>query len=249
MTSVETLLIIPCYNEERRFQLASFVDFADQHPEFGLMLVDDGSRDQTRALLQRVAATRPQSCFALSLGRNQGKAEAVRQGMLAAREHKPTFAGFWDADLATPLDAAPCLLALLKQQPELRLVMGSRIKLLGRRIERRAARHYTGRGVATLISLVLRLPVYDTQCGAKIFRCDQVWERVFAKPFVSRWLFDVEILARYRQAQKEGLLPPLDKCIYEQPLASWCEVGESKLGWLDGPRVLLSLARIWWTYK
>jgi len=245
---VETLLIVPCYNEERRFQLANFVDFVDQHPECGLMLVDDGSRDQTAAVLQRLAATRPNSCFAVSLKRNQGKAEAVRQGMLAARELKPAFAGFWDADLATPLEAAPGLIALLRQRPELRLVMGSRIRMLGRRIERKFTRHYIGRGMATLISLTLRLPVYDTQCGAKIFRCDQAWEQVFAQPFVSRWLFDVEILARYQQAHRKGLLPPLKDCIYEQPLAYWCDVGDSKLRWHDGPRALLALARIWWTY-
>jgi len=245
---VETLLIIPCYNEARRFQPSNFIEFADQHPECGFILVDDGSRDQTRALLQQVAAARPNSCFALYLERNQGKAEAVRQGMLAAREHQPAFAGFWDADMATPLATAPEFIALLKQRPELRLVMGSRIQLLGRRIERSVMRHYAGRCVATLISLTLRLPVYDTQCGAKIFRCDPIWEQVFAQPFISSWLFDVEILARYEQAQHKGLLPPLENCVYEQPLAEWRDVGHSHLGWRDAPRQLWSLARIWWTY-
>jgi len=246
---LETLLIVPCYNEARRFQAADFIAFADQHPECGFILVDDGSRDQTRMLLQQAAAARPKSCFAVCLERNQGKAEAVRQGMLAAREQKPAFAGFWDADLATPLELAPEFIALLKQRPALRLVIGSRIQLLGRRIKRKTTRHYVGRVVATLISLALRLPVYDTQCGAKLFRCDQVWEQVFAQPFVSRWLFDVEVLARYKQAQQKGLLPPLEECVYEQPLAEWRDVGGSKLGWRDGPRQLLSLARIWWTYR
>ncbi|MCY3024029.1 MAG: glycosyltransferase [Planctomycetota bacterium] len=245
---LETILIVPCYNEARRFQPPLFIDFVDRHPDCGFLLVNDGSRDQTRDLLQQVAAARPKSCFALSLERNQGKAEAVRQGMLAAREHKPAFAGFWDADLATPLDTVPEFIALLKQRPELRLVMGSRVRLLGRQVERRASRHYVGRCLATIISLILGLPVYDTQCGAKLFRCDHAWEQAFAEPFISRWLFDVEILARYQQAARKALLPPLERCIYESPLQTWHEIGQSHLGLKDGPRVLLALARIWWTY-
>ena len=245
---IETLVVVPCYNEAARFAAASFISYLDQHPAHAFMLVDDGSRDRTRAVLEDVAHARPQACFVLALERNQGKAEAVRRGMLAAREHQPLFAGYWDADLATPLSLVPEFAALLRQQPNLRLIMGARVRLLGRQIKRRASRHYFGRCMATLISWMLQIPVYDTQCGAKLFRCDAAWEHAFAQPFISRWLFDVEILARYRQAVEKKLLPALNECLYELPLTAWHDVENSHLGLRDGPRVLAELARIWWTY-
>ena len=245
---IETLIVVPCYNEAARFDGARFIAYLDAHPTHGFLLVDDGSRDQTRRVLEDAARARPQSCFVLPLSCNRGKAEAVRQGMLAARERGPLFAGYWDADLATPLEVISDFVALLKQRPDVRLVLGARVRLLGRRIERHAFRHYLGRGIATLISLLLRFSVYDTQCGAKLFRCDAVWEQAFAPPFVSRWLFDVELLARYRQAVQKKLLPPLPECVYELPLTEWRDVGQSHLGLRDAPRILASLARIWWTY-
>ena len=86
---IETLMVVPCYNEAARFDAANFIVYLDQHPTHAFMLVDDGSRDRTRAVLEDVARARPQACFVLARARNQGKAEAVRRGMLAAREHRP----------------------------------------------------------------------------------------------------------------------------------------------------------------
>src|SRR5271163_3481131 len=116
--------------------------------------------------------------------------------MLAALERSDTaFIGFWDADLATPLGVIPEFIALLSDNDQLQMVIGARIRLLGRQIHRRAVRHYLGRVFTSRVSLILRLPIYDTQCGAKIFRVTPEPSRVLEDRFLSRWVFDVEILA------------------------------------------------------
>jgi hypothetical protein len=109
------------------------------------------------------------------------------------------------------------------------VLLGARVRLLGTRIERRAWRHYLGRVFATFASLALRLPVYDTQCGAKLFARSAALEAALARPFRSRWVFDVELLERMLAGA--GGAPPLSPGrIREVPLAEWRDVGGSKLG-------------------
>ena len=106
------------------------------------------------------------------------------------------------------------------------MVFGARVKLLGRCVERRAVRHYLGRIFATFVSTMLNLPIYDTQCGAKLFRVTRSSDALFRAPFLSRWIFDVEIIARYlREVGAEAAA----KRIYEFPLMCWVDVAGSKL--------------------
>jgi hypothetical protein len=167
----------------------------------------------------------------LDLPRNSGKAEAVRCGLLRALQAPGVlYAGFWDADLATPLNAVDDLLGILADNPHIEMVFGSRVKLLGRNIERRALRHYLGRVFATCASLVLMLPIYDTQCGAKLFRVNPDLTMVLQEPFCSRWIFDVEIIARFlRLYADEGAQRNLRDAIYEFPLQCWTDVPGSKV--------------------
>ena len=191
------IIVVPCYNEESRFPAARFAAFAASHPDIGFLLVNDGSTDKTLAMLERAAQGHPGQVRVIDQPRNGGKAEAVRSGILAAlAEPGCQLTGFWDADLATPLEAIPEMAAIAQARPELAMVFGARVKLLGRFVERRASRHYLGRVFATVVSTVLRLPIYDTQCGAKIFRVTPEARELFEAPFCSRWVFDVEIIAR-----------------------------------------------------
>ncbi len=241
-------IVVPCYNEELRLDLPAFRRFAADHPEIGFLFVDDGSVDGTRALLASFCAADPHGFALLALPHNVGKAEAVRRGVLAALESGAHYVGFWDADLATPLEAIPTFRAVLEARPKLEVVVGSRVRLLGRGIERRARRHYLGRVFATAASLALGVAVYDTQCGAKLFRDTPGVRSLFAEPFRSRWIFDVELFARLvrRRVLEDG--PPVREIVYELPLDCWTDVAGSRLRGGDFVRAAVELGEIWWTY-
>ena len=238
--AVQLTLVVPCYNEEQRLDLDAFRRFDAGSDRVGFLFVDDGSRDGTRRLLQS------KGFDVLALEKNGGKAEAVRRGIIEAMKRGAEVVGFWDADLATPLSELPAFLDILKERPNIEMVYGARVRLLGREISRHESRHYFGRIGATLISKTLGLAVYDTQCGAKLFRTSDTMREVFAKPFLSRWIFDVEIIARFvRLRGRDGAA----RAIYELPLRVWKDVKGSKLRSTDFLRALRDLWKIRRAYK
>jgi hypothetical protein len=193
-----------------------------------------------------MAASDPQHFRVLHLEANRGKAEAVRAGMLAELEDAPDYVGFWDADLATPLVELPRFVDVLDRQQAVQMVFGARVRLLGRDISRRPSRHYVGRIGATLISSTLGLAVYDTQCGSKLFRATPDLRDLFAQPFLSRWIFDVEIIARFVQRLGHDAAA---HAIYELPLLAWRDVHGSKVKPRDYFRGLRDLWKIHRAYN
>jgi dolichyl-phosphate beta-glucosyltransferase len=223
-TTPRLQLVVPCYNEADRLRPEAFLSLVAAAPDIGLLFVDDGSTDQTPTILADLARHGGGRIAVLTLPRNAGKSGAVQRGVQAALEHAPQFVGFWDADLSTPLTAIDELMEVVDACPGVDIVMGSRVKLLGRHIRRNELRHYCGRLFATAASLAVRLGAYDTQCGAKIFRVNEAVRRAFTAPFRSRWVFDLEILKRYLAAGGSA------SHIYEVPLTTWTDVPGSKLG-------------------
>lgn len=84
MTASRTIVVVPCYNEEERLDAGAFESFARARPDVTFLFVDDGSRDGTHDLLQRIVQRHPGHFALLALDQNRGKAEAVRQGLLDA---------------------------------------------------------------------------------------------------------------------------------------------------------------------
>ncbi len=244
--AVHAIVVVPCYNEENRLDSDAFRGFAleGQHIEF--LFVNDGSRDGTKRVLEALHAGDPDRFSALNLDRNRGKAEAVRQGFLAAFERHPDAVAFWDADLATPLSELPPFLDVLASRPGIDMVIGARVRLLGLDISRRPSRHYFGRAGATLISSALGLAVYDTQCGAKVFRNTPAVREVFAAPFLSRWIFDVEIIARIIRLRGRD---EAARAICELPVRVWHDVEGSKIRSADFIRALRDLWKIHRAYR
>jgi dolichyl-phosphate beta-glucosyltransferase len=242
----QTIIVVPCFNEADRLRLSEFREYLSRTRDVSFLFVNDGSRDETAAVLRKFQAETGARVGVLDYPENRGKAEAVRRGMLHALTQPTRFVGFWDADLATPLSAIDEFVSLLEDRPEIQMVFGARVKLLGREIDRRVARHYLGRIFATCASLVLHLPVYDTQCGAKIFRVSNLLPRLLEEPFRSRWIFDVEIIARFARAMGDHALAT--GSIYEYPLRKWVDVAGSKVRPKDFVRAFLELAAIWLKY-
>lgn len=214
-----TTLIIPCFNEADRLPMDSVRELL-AGSDLDLILVDDGSSDGTGALLDHLAAGSADRVRALRLDRNRGKAEAVRHGLLAALDRSDAV-GYADADFATPAEELVRLASLLADS-DTDAVIGSRVAMLGATIERSPMRHYLGRVFATGASLSLGRPVYDTQCGAKLFRVTPGLRAALERPFRSRWAFDVELLGRLWTADPAAR-------IVEVPLRRWVDVGRSKV--------------------
>jgi len=247
-------IVIPCFNEEKRLDRAAFERFAAEAPEVSFVFVDDGSVDDTRRILEELADRLSDRASVVAYEKNSGKAEAVRRGINRALERQPSsldrqpnYVGFWDADLATPLGVIRDFSDLLDRNPHLQMIMGARVQLLGRHIERSPLRHYAGRVSATAISTVLGLRVYDTQCGAKLFRTDTARE-LFSEPFLTTWIFDAEVIARLIVSLSASSDRHARDVIYEYPLREWMDVRGSKIGPSDYLKAAFDLRRIYAHY-
>jgi glycosyltransferase involved in cell wall biosynthesis len=239
--SYRARIVVPCYNEALRLDVAALRDFVARAPDIAFTLVDDGSSDDTWSLISALAAELP-GVDGLRLARNAGKAEAVRRGVLHALDLQDApVVGYWDADFSTPLQTILDMAAELEAHPDLMMLMASRVQLLGRTIERHALRHYAGRFVATAAAAVLGLRVYDTQCGAKLMRASPALAACFARPFLTRWMFDVELIARVVDRQGQAAA---GSRIREYPIPSWRDVAGSKISTRAGLRALFDLVRI-----
>lgn len=224
------IIVVPCFNEANRLPASLFLGHASAENRF--LFVDDGSTDDTRRVLDDLAAATP-FCRVLALPHNVGKAEAVRLGMRRALEDGPAIVGYFDADLATPLEELAAMAAHF-EDPEVLAVTGARVQLSGTAIERQSLRHYAGRVFATAAALTLGTSFYDTQCGAKLFRAGAALRAALGEPFHSAWIFDVELLGRLLG---HGV-------ILEHPLRRWRDVGGSKVRAGTFLRAPLELARL-----
>lgn len=237
VTDYSLIVVIPCYNEEHRLPQHQVLDWAARRPDWLWILVDDGSRDGTPRILDAMQSQQA-NIRTLILPQNSGKAEAVRLALMwAEKQFSATWLSYLDADFA----ASPAELErmyAIHGASEYLFVLGCRLRRLGARVERSALRHYLGRFAATVISLLLKMPTYDTQCGAKLIHRSLV-PLVLAQPFLSRWLFDVELLARARNHFGAQAWLQL---VVEEPLLQWQERTGSKLR----PRDLIRIPHELW---
>lgn len=239
-------VIIPCYNEEHRLQHNKFLSFAKAHPEIDVWFVNDGSSDNTLQILKNIRNEAAESVYVHHLEQNSGKAEAVRSGVSAiigTGNYK--YVGFLDADLSAPLEEIIHVFQAFTEHSNIRIAAASRVKILGRIIERSTVRHYFSRIFVTFYSTILKLPNYDTQCGLKIFEIG-IAESIFKQPFVSRWMFDIELFIRTMILLGEQQYM---QQVREIPLNVWKEVHGSKLKAVDFMKAPIEIFKIKNHYK
>ena len=148
--------------------------------------------------------------------------------------------GFLDSDGAFSSDEVSELLAAVRDNrfESYDAVFSSRVKLSGRRIERKTYRHLIGRVVATAFGAIWKEIPYDTQSGFKLFRNSEFFRNAISKPLNNRWFFDIGIVVRMANSQKR--LPS----IWEAPLNSWVDVSGSKISIRESFRLAFEIPKI-----
>lgn len=242
----KTIIIVPCYNEAFRLDKDAFLSFVEDHHDIDICMVDDGSSDSTWEMISKISSESHGRIIGEKLPHNMGKAEAVRYGFNKCLQSADySYLGYFDADLSAPLKEVNHLLNRIQESGDLSLAFGSRIARLGSEIERYKYRHYIGRVIAAMINGLLRLQIHDTQCGAKLFNREAA-SFAFKDPFISRWLFDVEIFARF--INKYGRAR-VKTHLREVPLETWIEKGNSSISWTYSFKIPVDLFRIWRKYR
>ncbi len=208
-------LIIPCYNEALRINFNEFKNFKD----IFFLFVNDGSTDNTFSIINNNLS---ENISLLNLSKNVGKGEAIRQGITHLKTlpiyNQTTWIGFWDADLSTPLDEAENFIKYAELQTLAPIaVFGSRITRLGSNIHKKMYRRILGVLFQNFANKLLSINCYDSQCGAKLFK-KEIIDLAFNQPFISPWLFDLEIIKRLKNYN-----------LVEYPLNSWVHKDGSKI--------------------
>jgi dolichyl-phosphate beta-glucosyltransferase len=226
-------IVIPAYDEAARIGLSleKVLDYLEaQRGRSELIVVDDGSRDETAKVSEDIFAARKSEkteARVIRVRPNRGKGHAVRAGLLAARAPVALFS---DADLSSPITEAPKIVEPIRAG-QYDIVFGSRAldrKLIG--VRQPLMREQSGRAFNLMVRLLTGLPFWDTQCGFKAFRMDAC-RAVVEGALIDRFGFDVELLYI---AHRAGLR------MLERPVR-WDDAEGSKVGFktgLDGFREL-----------
>jgi dolichyl-phosphate beta-glucosyltransferase len=207
-------LVVPAFRESKRIGpfLGELLAALEAEPlGWQVIVVDDGSGEaevkRLREILAPLSRIHP-SLRTLELPRNRGKGGAVKAGWNESRNCE--YLAFADADGSVSAPEIVRLGRLAWERRSDRLTLfGSRIKMLGRSVERKAFRHYGGRVFATLVSVASGAGVYDSQCGAK-FLPAAVYERVRPVLEEDRFAFDVELMMAVLRAGHRIEEVPID---------------------------------------
>ncbi len=227
-------IVIPAYNESARItasleKILAYI--AQNHWDAEVLVVNDGSRDNTADIVRQFATRNPIVRLIENPG-NRGKGYSVRNGMLQARGDVQIFS---DADLSAPIYEAKRLVDALQQGAD--VAFGSRWLEADTQTERQPIlRQIAGRAYNLLLRLILGLNYKDTQCGLKAFT-REASEKIFTRQKIERWGFDPELLFIARKFKMKTVEVPVE----------WAHDDRSKINpVVDGFKMGLEMLKIRW---
>lgn len=223
-------VVIPAFNEERRLPqtLNTILAYFEANPPsfLEILVVDDGSRDATAAVVEGYGGR----VRLLANPGNRGKGYSVRHGMLEA---VGDWALFTDADLSAPIEDVHLLIDAAREQ-EAAIAIGSRAvdrRLVG--VHQPYFRELSGRAFNLLMQTVTGLPFRDTQCGFKLYRRDAA-QAVFSRQTLDGFSFDVENLVIARELGLKAI----------EVAVHWNNVEGTTVGTLQGLKSFADLMQI-----
>ncbi len=235
ISPVSLSIVIPAYNEEKRLPstLVRICEYlsGNQSEDWEIVVVDDGSKDGTAALVEEWSNREPRVRLVKNPG-NKGKGYAVRNGMLSATGEWRLFS---DADLSAPIEEVAKLLEGVRSN-QAEVAIGSRAvdrSLVS--VHQSAFREASGRFFNLIMRLATGLPFLDTQCGFKLYSAEAA-KQVFKRQILEGFSFDVEDLVI---AKKLGL-----RCL-EIPVR-WANVEGTKVSAFSGAKSFADLVTIRW---
>ncbi|SDX03689.1 glycosyltransferase [Flavobacterium degerlachei] len=233
-------VVIPCYDEELRLLSDEFRSFVNSNLGYHLCFVNDGSKDNTLQVLEKLREGNEDHISIYDCEKNGGKAEAVRLGMLhLAKQEQFNYIGFLDADLSTDFEDFHDLVNTISNS-NFKIVSGSRMARMGADITKESARAIISKIINLIIRKTIGMDFNDTQCGAKIMSKDVI-ENTFQEKFLTKWLFDVEIFMRMKKIYGDE---ETKKLVCEQPLKRWIHADGSKLSFKDSLKIVFQIGQI-----
>lgn len=187
-------VIVPCYNEGSRLKVRELLDFCLKYKEFDFYFVNDGSTDNTEKILVNNFSELPNATI-FNNHKNLGKGETIRKAINAIECKKYNYYGFIDADLEIPLAH---LLKLYNTTLDSNALLGLTYRDEAYSVKSKVPRYLGNKIIKIISSFILKYDqtIEDTQCGCKIFSSKIT--HIFKQPFISSWLFDIELLLRLR---------------------------------------------------
>lgn len=234
----EIALVIPCFNEEHRLRINDLDDFISCNRSLiDFYFVDDGSSDSTSLLVKTLVKSNPQNVFLLGLTKNRGKGNAVRAGILLAKQKEYSYYGFIDGDLEIPLEQ---ILKMYKAVLGENKSMAISVRSLNQKVKFYQPRTVISVLVVIIANYIIRfkVPIKDSQCGCKLFKSNII-ETCFRERFQTQWLFDLEIFMRLRNA-----ISYAREEIQEVPLNHLNKVENSRIKLTRNLRILRQLWEI-----
>ena len=199
-------VIVPCFNESKRLNHAAFVEFSDKNQDIHFYFSNDGSTDETKNSISENLVNN-KTRFLIDYKVNRGKAETVRETVYMIYKNKIDYKyyAFIDADLAIPLEQIRKIEKEADRIADKTIFITVRTKKEFQQSKRKLRYYISMIWKFFFIKMFYGLNISDTQCGCKMFR-KSIIEETFSEPFISRWLFDIEIIFRARRIQKNCLV-------------------------------------------